>query len=142
MTRLKVLPDVLAIARLEQGSPIPRWAIRSNHDRREWPGISNGTGAPWFSITRTHEELSIVCAASAVPAGVPCEKPFRAIEVEGPLDFALTGILAGIAVPLAEAGISIFAISTFDTDYVLVRESALQEAVRVLRGAGYRIPLE
>jgi len=120
---LRVLPDLLAITRLAADSPVPRWSRRSR----------------WTSITRTANELSVVCAAEAVPAGVRCEKPFRAIAVDGTLDFALTGILASIAEPLAKAKISIFAISTFDTDYVLVRQDKLAAAVLALRSAGFRI---
>jgi hypothetical protein len=73
-----------------------------------------------------------------VPADVRCEPGWRALAVKGPLDFGLTGILASIAAPLAEAGISIFAISTFDTDYVLVKAERLDDAVEALRRAGHR----
>jgi hypothetical protein len=74
-----------------------------------------------------------------VPAGVPCERDYRAVRVRGPLPLDLIGIVAAIADPLAEAGLSIFAISTYDTDYVLVKARDLEEAVRVLRRAGHRI---
>lgn len=81
----------------------------------------------------------MVCAESAVPAGLRCERAWRALRVEGPLDFALTGVLASLALPLAEAGVSIFAISTFDTDYVLVQEENLERAVNALRLAGHEV---
>lgn len=81
----------------------------------------------------------MVCAESDAPAGAPCERGFRIFEVAGPLDFSLTGVLAAIAAPLAQVGVSIFAISTFDTDYVLVREHDLAKAVEALRGAGHRV---
>jgi hypothetical protein len=81
----------------------------------------------------------VVCAESAVPSGVRCERAWRALRVEGPLDFALTGVLASLAVPLAKAGVSIFATSTFDTDYVLVKEELLEQAVNALRLAGHEV---
>ncbi|MBL0210349.1 MAG: ACT domain-containing protein [Holophagaceae bacterium] len=91
-----------------------------------------------WSITQTPEELSILCASDRVPPGYRTEGPFRALKVRGPLDMAMTGVLASMAGPLAEAGVSIFALSTFDTDYVLVRETAVEAALRVLRLAGHQ----
>jgi len=91
------------------------------------------------SATRTGGELSLVCEFGRVPEGQRREGPFRAFEVAGPLDFALTGILSALLAPLAEAGISIFAVSTFDTDYVLVKADRLAAAVAVLRAAGHEI---
>lgn len=91
------------------------------------------------SVTRTHDELSIVCAQANVPDNVRCEREWRALKVDGQLDFALTGILASIATPLADAGISIFSISTFDTDYVLLKQDKLAEAIDCLRQAGHRV---
>jgi hypothetical protein len=76
---------------------------------------------------------------SSVPADVRAERGWRAFKVEGPLDFSLTGILSRIAAPLTDAGVSIFAISTFDTDYVLVRESALEKAKRALTDSGHTV---
>src|SRR5262245_52923580 len=96
--KLIVLDDKLAIARLDAAAPIPAWPLRG--------GLS--------SITRTADELSVVCAADAVPAGVRVEPGWRGLRVAGTLDFSLTGVLASLAIPLAAAGISIFAISTFD----------------------------
>jgi hypothetical protein len=120
---LRPLAHRLAVVRLPAGAPIPRWAARSR----------------WFSITRTADELSIVCLQSAAPKGALCERDFRAIAVAGPLDFGLTGILASLASPLAAAKISMFAISTFDTDYVLVRGASLPAALQALRAAGHTI---
>jgi len=119
--RLSFLSDRLAICRMEQNAAIPAWA----------------TASAFFSITRTAEELSLVCAERLVPAGVQMESGWRALKVEGPLDFALTGILAGLAGALAQAGISLFAMSTYDTDYILVKEKDLDRAVEALRAAGY-----
>ncbi len=118
-----MLAGELAICRLPADAPAPAFPAP----------------APVLSITRTADELSIVCPAAGAPPGAHVEAGWRALQVAGPLDFALTGILAAIAAPLARAGISIFAVSTFDTDYVLVREAALSEAVAALRQAGHEV---
>lgn len=120
---LAVLPDVLAVCRLDADAPIPSWV----------------TERDFFSITRTRDELSMVCAQRDVPAGVRCERDWRALKVEGKLDFALTGVLTSLAAPLADAGISILAISTFDTDYLLVKETNLPRAIQVLSAAGHQL---
>jgi hypothetical protein len=93
----------------------------------------------FFSVTRTPAELSAVCDVGALPSGVKAEGPWLMLAVRGPLDFNMTGVLAGLATPLANAGISIFAVSTYDTDYVLVRNDDLDRAVRALREAGHTI---
>jgi uncharacterized protein len=121
--RLAVLPDEFAIVRLSADEPTPAWATQG--------AIS--------SVTRTPEELSVVCAAGALPAGVQAERPFRCLRIVGRLDFSLTGVLASITVPLAAAKVSIFAISTYDTDYVLVREDSLDAAITCLRTAGHEV---
>ena len=120
---LTIQPQTLNVCRLDPSEPIPGWALP----------------ADFLSITRTADELSIVCPADCVPQGVRSVGPWRALKVEGPLDFALTGILAGLTAALAQAGISVFAIATFDTDYLLVREESLDAAVQALRQAGYRV---
>ena len=89
-------------------------------------------------MTRTASELSIVCRDASVPASVTANRGWRAIAVDGTLDFALTGVLAALAAPLAAAGVSIFAMSTYDTDYVLVKQDTLDDAVAALRAAGHR----
>src|SRR4051794_6196062 len=89
--------------------------------------------ATFFSLTRTPDEISIVAPQECVPDGIKCERGWRALKVEGPLDFSLTGVLVSVCAPLAEAGISVFAISTYETDYVLVREAQWEDAVAVLR---------
>ena len=114
---LSVLPDQLAVARLAPGDGMPGWL--------DWSD-------PLVSATRAGEELSILCREDRVPGDVKAERGWRAFKVEGPLDFSLFGILARIAVPLAQARISIFAMSTYDTDYVLVRADDLDRAVEVL----------
>ncbi len=120
---LSILPDRLAICRMEPDDPIPEWA--------------NCGG--FAAITRTPEELSIVCSDSGIPDGIRCERAWRGFKVQGPLDFSLTGILASLAVPLARANITIFAVSTFDTDYLLVKEEDLARAVSVLEEMGHRL---
>jgi len=118
---LSVLPQPLAICRLGPDDMIPDWL--SQHS--------------FWSVTRTDEELSIVLPKESVPAGWKAEKGWRCFKVLGPLDFSLTGILASLSAPLAEAGISIFAISTYDTDYVLVRDKDLDKAKNVLSESGH-----
>jgi hypothetical protein len=86
----------------------------------------------FLSITRTADELSIVCEEALVPAGAKVQLGWRAFKVEGPLDFSLTGIMATLATPLAVAKISLFAVATFDTDYLLVQERDLEAAVAAL----------
>lgn len=121
---LQLLEGPLAVCRLASKEPIPGWAY---------------SAGPLCSITRTSEELSVVCGEAAVPMGLRCERGWRALKVQGPLDFGLTGILDALTDPLAQAGISIFALSTFDTDYLLVREAWLEEALAALRAAGHSL---
>ncbi len=116
MLTLSLMPARLAVCRLDVSSIIPEWGLR-------------GT---FFSITRTEEELSIVCSEEYAPSEIKTEKGWRYFKVEGPLAFELTGILSSLTQPLAEAKVSIFAISTFDTDYMLVKEENLQRALEVL----------
>ena len=120
--QLSILPTRLAVCRLGKSQPIPPWA----------------TNGGFFSVTRTDDELSIVCEEAHIPPGVQVERGWRGLKVEGPLDFSLTGILAGLAGTLANAGISLFAISTYDTDYVLVKEPDLEKTIGALSQAGYR----
>jgi uncharacterized protein len=121
--RLSVLEERLAVCRLDPGPEIPAWA----------------TTASFFSATRTPDELSIVCPEHNVPAGVAHKGGWRALRLEGPLDFGLVGILASVAVPLAQSEVGILAIATHDTDYVLVAESQLDLAVSALRERGHEI---
>ena len=93
--------------------------------------------SPFFSATRTHDELSIVVPEDVVVSGTRQESGWSCIQVLGPLDFGLTGILAGISRVLAAEGISLFAVSTFDTDYILVKQEACERARQVLEAAGY-----
>lgn len=118
--RLETLPGLFAICRLPAGSTVPSWA----------------TGR-LVSITRTSDEVSIVCPESAVPAGVRHHGGYRALRVEGTLDLNLVGVLAALATPLAAAGVPIFVISTFDTDYLLVEGSSFELAASALERAGH-----
>ena len=120
---LTLLPDTLAICRLEADSEMPSWA----------------TAGDFFSITRTADELSVICLQGQVSEGIRCESGFRCYKVDGPLDFGLTGILASLTTVLAQAGISILAFSTFDTDYLLVKEEQLEKATETLLEAGYSV---
>ena len=121
---LRLLEGRFSVCCLPDGEAVPSWVMST---------------AGFSSVTRTAEELSIVCPQDAVPEGIRCETGFRALQVAGPLDFGLTGILASLATPLAEAGISIFALSTYDTDYVFVREASLPSAIQALTAAGHQI---
>jgi hypothetical protein len=90
-------------------------------------------------VTATASETSVVCAARSVPRKAPHQAPFTAFEVQGPLDFSLTGILAGLLVPLAEAEISVFTLSTFDTDWVLVPAGRADDAEEAWRRTGHDV---
>ena len=116
-----VYPETYAICRLAADSLVPAWAAE----------------ARFLSVTRTPSELSIVCEERAVPQGIHAERGQRLMQVEGTLAFALTGVLASLAAPLATAEIGIFAVSTYDTDYLLVAKDSLQEATEVLEAAGH-----
>lgn len=120
---LSVLPERLAVCRFTPDTGTPAWA----------------TAGEFFSVTRAADGLSVVCPEERVPAGVKCERGWRALRVEGPLDFSLVGVLSSLAAPLAESGVSIFAISTYETDYVLVRSGELEVAVTALRESGYQV---
>src|ERR1044072_8170468 len=108
--KLTVLPDTFAVCQLTPEAALPDWAV---------PG-------EFLSTTRTADELSIVCSQKAVPTDVKCEGDWRCLQIAGTLDFSLIGILAALATLLAEAGISIFVISTFATDYLLIKAHNLE----------------
>jgi uncharacterized protein len=121
--KFRRLPDTFAICRLAPDAPIPA-AIMDT---------------PFVSITRTGEELSIVCPVTQVPQNTKCELPWTCFRLEGPFPFSLTGVLASVIDPLAQSGIPIFAISTFDTDYVLVKEELAASALKALLAAGHEL---
>ena len=120
---LSVLPYHLAVCRLSPGAILPGWLFE----------------LPFWSVTRTAEELSVVLPEENVFWDWKSEKGWRCLMVRGPLDFSLVGILAALAASLAAAGISIFALSTYDTDYLLVKEQDLFHAVEVLIASGYEV---
>ncbi len=120
---LSLLPGRLAICRLSPEAPLPAWAE---------------TGA-LVSATRTAHELSIVCPQDHVPKGIECQRDWAAFEVQGPLDFDLVGVLASLSAALADAGVSLFALSTYDTDYLLVRGGQVAAARQALTAAGHAI---
>ncbi len=120
---LNLLPWPLAICRLDASAAVPDWEMEES----------------FCSVTRSESELSIVWPATAVPRGVTCDAGWRALQVEGPLGLSTVGVLASLALPLAEAGISIFAVSTYDTDMLLVKEADTEAAAQALQLAGHII---
>ena len=120
---ISILPGRLGVCRLDPGEPVPPWA----------------TSGPFVSVTRTEDELSVVCAEGAVPEGVKCETGWRCLRIRGPLAFSETGVISSLAAPLAKAGISIFVVSTYDTDHILLKEECLEAAQAVLASEGYTI---
>lgn len=119
---LRELPHRLAVCRLGQDEPVPDWC---------------GEPGNFLSITRTGEELSIICDEAMVPSVVSAVRGFRAMGVVGPLEFSEVGVLTSLAGPLADAQISVMAVSTFDTDFLLVREERYAAARSVLEAAGH-----
>lgn len=109
----------------------------------QWPPCADLPGklltGSFFSLTRSADELSLVCEARLLPAGTTHEAGWVAFKLHGPFNFALTGILAAVLNPLRDAGVGIFALSTFDTDYVLVKRERLSEAQAALRQAGHTL---
>lgn len=120
---MKLIDESYGVCRLERDEVIPQWSQVGD----------------FFSITRTSEELSIVCAEANIPGEVKCERDWRVLKIEGPLDFSLIGILAPISTILAQQNISIFAISTYDTDYILVKNKDIDKAVKTLIAENYEI---
>lgn len=123
MLTLSVLSGEYSVSRLEPNSPVPDWA---------WQG-------EFVNVSKTRDELSILCISSNVPDGVRCEREWAALKLHGPFEFTLTGILVSVLEPLRVAGIGIFAVSTFDTDYVLVKRADLEAAIQALRKVGHNV---
>lgn len=119
---LHVLPGHYAVVRLPPDAAIPE-----------------GLHGELVSITRTAQELSVVAEQASVPADVPAERDWRFLRVQGPLDFDMVGVMADLSGCLAAAGVSIFVISTHDTDYLAVKSSRLDEAIAALRSQGHRV---
>ena len=123
---IHLLAEPLSICRLDADAAIPAWA----------------TAAPFFTVSRTMDELSIICPSARVPAGVAANGGWRALKLGGAFDFAEVGVLLRVAGPLAAAGVSIMPVATYDTDYVLVRLPQLDVAVAALRAAGHEVRVD
>jgi hypothetical protein len=122
---LRVLSERLSVCRLPAEAP--------------WPVPP--PGGSFYSVTRTESEVSVVCAEDAAPGGdhVRVEPDWRALEVAGPLDFTMVGVMAALTAPLADVDVSVFVVSTYDTDYVLVHAAAIERAIEALRAAGHTV---
>jgi hypothetical protein len=119
---LRLLPGAYAVCRLPADAASPSWP-----------------DGDFVSITRTMEELAVVCREETVPEDIRREVGWRCLRVEGTLDFSLVGVLASLVGPLADAGVSVFVTSTFDTDYLMVRQADLERSTEALRAAGHRV---
>jgi hypothetical protein len=122
--KLTLLDEPLAVCRLAADDRVPSWALELHHS--------------FLSLTRTQDELSVVCPEVAVPPDVETDSGWRALTVEGPLDLSMTGVLASLAAPLADAGVALLAIGTYDTDHVLVKD--VDRALAALARAGHEVP--
>ena len=120
---MKLIKEKYGVCRINPNELIPEWAQNSD----------------FFSITKTCDELSIVCSQDDIPNDIQCEKDWKILKIEGPLDFSLIGILASISTILAQKGISIFAISTYDTDYILVKNKDIDNTIESLVKERYEI---
>jgi hypothetical protein len=121
---LSVLPQKYAVCRLDPNGHIPHWAL---------------LGDDFISLTRTLNELSIICLQENVPQETKADREWRCAKVNGPFDFSSAGVHTSLAIPLAEADISILTIATYETDHLLIQERDLERAIRVLERAGHRI---
>jgi hypothetical protein len=120
---LTVSPDLYAVCRLGAAERIPAWAFAGG----------------FCSVTRTGDEFSILCSQEVVPEGVEAVKGLKSFKVEGKLPFTLVGVLSSLTSTLAQAGISIFAVSTYDTDYLFIKSTDMEKAVAALRKAGHDV---
>jgi hypothetical protein len=121
--KFRVIPGSFAICQLPADAPAPTWA----------------NSGSFLSITRSGEELSIVCPEDHVPDGVKADRRWTCLKLQGPFPFSQIGVLMSFAGPLSSAGISIFAISTYDTDYVLIKEESVTRAIDALREADHEL---
>jgi len=118
-----ILPETFAIVRMTPSEEIPRWVA----------------GGPFVSITRTSDELSIVCREAAIPAGTHADRGWQCLKLEGPIPLSTVGVAAEFTTILAKAGVSVFPIATYDTDYVLLKGDSLARAEDALRSAGHSV---
>src|SRR5687767_3318502 len=121
--KLLVVDGSFGISRLPANAAVPPWAH----------------GGGLVSVTRTADELSVVCPDAAVPEGVKCERGWRCLRVAAAMPLSTVGVMAALSAALASAGVSLFAVSTFDTDYLLVRAADFDRAVAALRAAGHAV---
>ena len=120
---MKLLNEKFGVCRFNKNEPIPDWVKNSD----------------FYSITKTSDELSILCYQDSIPNNIKCEKDWRTLKVEGTLDFSLIGIISSISTILALKRISIFAVSTYDTDYILVKNKDIDNAILSLSNARYEV---
>ncbi len=121
---LSLLPQIYALCHLEPNGHIPYWAL---------------IGDDFTSLTRTRNELSIACLQENVPAEIQAERDWRCLRVEGSFDLSMAGVHAALAIPLAQAEISILAIATYETDYILVKSPNLEPTIKVLESSGHTV---
>jgi hypothetical protein len=121
-----ILRETFAVCRLDKDAAIPDWVFQGN----------------LFSVTQTKDELSLVCPQINVPRGIICNQGWSCLKVKGPLDLSSTGIISSIAGTLERENISLFSISTYDTDYVMVKEKDLERAIFAFTEAGQKIQWE
>jgi len=120
---LSLSPHKYAVCQFHPDKHIPYWALLGD----------------FVSLTRTHEELSIVCQQDYVPGDIEAERGWRCVQVQGAFDFSAAGVHASLAIPLAEADISVLAIATYATDYLLIKEQDVERALQVLEQAGHYV---
>lgn len=120
---LVALPGAYGICRLAPDEPLPAWGLQGE----------------FFSVTRTTDELSIVCAEAQIPAKVLCESGWRLFKIDAVMDFSLVGIVARVSTALAGANVGIFVLSTYNTDYILVRQPDFAVAAAALQAAGCKV---
>lgn len=123
--QFKILKELYSVCRLDFDAEIPPWDVKSG----------------FYSITRTDDELSILCPQENVPPNVKCEGGWKILKIDSILDFSMVGVISQISTLLAQNSISIFVISTFDTDYICVKEENLDETIKLLEKAGNTIDL-
>ena len=121
--RFRQLPGLFAVCKLPASAPVP------------------DCGGSFFSVTRTQDEVSLVCAQDFAPEIAEVEKGWICFQLQGPFPFTMTGVLSSLLTPLAEASIPIFALSTYDTDYVLIKQEQREKAVSALIAAGHELLL-
>jgi hypothetical protein len=117
--KIRVLPMEVAVCRLDAAAEVPAWSL----------------GSRFAAVTRTDRELSVVCEERLLPRDARAERGWAVLELEGPIPFEQTGVLSSVLAPLARAAVSVFAVSTYDTDYVLVRKERLRDALGALAPA-------